>query len=73
MRVVLQVFSKPPKILLARGYRLNKREQNVNLFMKKVIPRSVRLSWSAEKSNVEQTILKFGKSRLKYASCTSSR
>ena len=47
--------------------------KNVNLFMKKVIPRSVRLSWSAEKSNVEQTILKFGKSRLKYASFTSSR
>ena len=43
MRVVLQVFSKPPKILLARGYGLNKREQNVNLLMKKVIPRSARL------------------------------
>ena len=49
MQVVLQVFSKPPKILLARGYRLNKREQNVNLFMKKVIPRSERLIWSAVK------------------------
>ena len=49
MQVVLQVFSKPPKILLARRYRLNKREQNVNLFMKKVIPRSERLIWSAVK------------------------
>ena len=49
MQVVLQVFSKPPKILLARAYRLNKREQNVNLFTKKVIPRSERLIWSAVK------------------------
>ena len=49
MWAVPQVFSKPPKILLARGYRLNKREQNLNVFMKKVIPRSVRLIWSAEK------------------------
>ena len=46
---VPQVFSKPSKILLARVYRLNKREQNLNVFMKKVIPRSVRLIWSAEK------------------------
>ena len=48
MHAVLQVFPKLSKILLARGYRLNKREQNVNVFMKKVIPRSVRLIWSAE-------------------------
>ena len=46
---VPQAFSKPPKILLARVYRLNKRQQNLNVFMKKVIPRSVRLIWSAEK------------------------
>ena len=49
MRAILQVFSKATKILLVRGYRLNKREQNVNVFMKKVIPRSVRLIWSVEK------------------------
>ena len=49
MWAVPKVFSKPPKILLARVYRLNKREQNLNVFMKKVIPRSVRLIWSAEK------------------------
>ena len=49
MRAVLQVFSRHPKILLARGYRLNKREQNVNVFMIKVIPRCIRLIWSAEK------------------------
>ena len=51
MQAVLQVFSKPP----VRSYwlevisRLNKREQSVNVFMKKVIPRSERLIWSAEK------------------------
>ena len=28
-------ISKPPKILLARGLRLNKKKQNVNVFMKK--------------------------------------
>ena len=49
MQAILQVFSKSTKILLVRGYRLNKREQNVNVFMKKVIPRSVRLIWSVEK------------------------
>ena len=49
MQATLQVFSKPPKILLARGYRLYKKEKNLNIFMKKVIPRSVRLIWSAEK------------------------
>ena len=49
MQAILQVFSKPTKILLVRGYRLNKREQNVNVFMKKVIPRSVRLIWSVKK------------------------
>ena len=49
MQAILQVFSKPTKILLVRGYRLNKREQNANVFMKKVIPRSVRLIWSVEK------------------------
>ena len=41
--------SKPPKILPAGGYRLNKREQNVNVLMKKVILRSVRLIGSTEK------------------------
>ena len=51
MQAVLQVFSKPP----VRSYwlevisRLNKREQNVNVFMKKVIPRNKRLIWSVEK------------------------
>ena len=28
-------ISKPPKILPARGLRLNKKKQNVNVFMKK--------------------------------------
>ena len=60
MQAVLQVFLKPPKILPARGYRLNKREQNVNVFMKKVIPRSVRLIWSAEIKVNEQTAVKIG-------------
>ena len=32
--------------------------------MKNVIPRSARLSWSAEKSNVEQTLEKLGQTRL---------
>ena len=49
MWAVPQVFSKPPKILLARVYRLYKREQNLNVFTKKVILRSVKLIWSAEK------------------------
>ena len=49
MQAILQVFSKSTKILLVRGYRGYKREQNVNVFMKKVIPRSVRLIWSVEK------------------------
>ena len=43
VQALLQVFSKPPKILLARGYRLNKREQNIYVFMKKAIPRNARL------------------------------
>ena len=42
MQAILQVFSKPPKILLARGYRLYKREKNVNVFMKKVECRKVK-------------------------------
>ena len=46
---VPQVFATPSKILLARVYRLNKREQNLNVFTKKVILRSVKLIWSAEK------------------------
>ena len=33
--------------------------------MKKVIPRSVRLIWSAEKLNVKQTVIKIRQSRLK--------
>ena len=49
MQAILQVFSKPTKIFLVRGYRLNKREQNVNVLMKKVILRSVRLIGSTEK------------------------
>ena len=55
--------SKPPKILPAGGYRLNKREQNVNVLMKKVILRSVRLIASTEKQN-EQTAVKIGQSWL---------
>ena len=44
--------------------KLNKREQNVNVsIMKKVIPRSVKLIWSAEKYN-EQTPVKIGQSWL---------
>ena len=42
MQAILQVFSKPLKILLARGYRLYKREKNVNVFMKKVECRKVK-------------------------------
>ena len=49
MQAILQVFCKPPKILLARGYRLYKREKKINVFIKKMIPRSVRLIWNAEK------------------------
>ena len=50
MQVVLQVFSKPPEILPARSLRIDRLEkQNVNVFMKKVIPRSVSLIWSSEK------------------------
>ena len=63
MQAVLQVFFESPRILPARGLRLNKKKQNKNIFMKKVIPRSVRLIWSAEKSNVEQTVVKIGKIR----------
>ena len=32
-----------------RSYRLNKRDKNANVSMKKVIPRSVRLVWRTEK------------------------
>ena len=53
MQAILQVFLKPTKILLVRGYRLNKREQNVNVFMKKVIPRSVRLKWEKYRLEVQ--------------------
>ena len=35
------------------------------MFLKKVIPRSVRLIWSAEKENLEQTTVNIGQSRLK--------
>ena len=49
-------ISKPPKILPARGLRLNKKKQNVNVFMRKVIPRIVRLIWSAEKYNLKQPL-----------------
>ena len=42
-------ISEPPKILPARGSRLNKKKQNINIFMKKVIPRNVILIWSEEK------------------------
>ena len=43
------VFPKRPRILPARGVRLNRKEQNVNVFMKNVIQRNVRPIWSAEK------------------------
>ena len=33
MQAVLQVFSKPPKIPPARGLKLNKKVQNVNVLM----------------------------------------
>ena len=49
MQSVLQIFSKSPKIQAARGFGINNKEQNVYVFMKKVIPRSVRLICSAEK------------------------
>ena len=49
MQAILQVFSKPPKILLARGYRLYKRKKNVNVFMKKVECRKVK--WSNHSKN----------------------
>ena len=49
-------FPKPPKIQPARGLRLNKKKQNVNVFMRKVIPRIVRLIWSAEKYNLKQLL-----------------
>ena len=35
MQAVLQLFSKPSKILPATGLRGNKKEQNVYVFMKK--------------------------------------
>ena len=53
MQAILQYF-----LSLLRSYQLEvidlyirqyKREKNINVFMKKVIPRSVRLIWSAEK------------------------
>ena len=49
-------ISKPPKKLPARGLRLNKKKQDVNVFMRKVIPRIVRLIWSAEKYSVKQPL-----------------
>ena len=58
------VFSKPSKILPTRGLGLNKKEQNVNVFMRKVVPRSARLIWSPEKVNVDQTAVKIGQSWL---------
>ena len=61
---ILQVFCKPPKILPARVLWLNKKKQNINVFVEKVIPRSVRLIWSAEKSNVKQTAVKIRQSWL---------
>ena len=49
MQAVLQIFSKSPMIQAARGFGINNKEQNVYVFMKKVIPRSLRLICSAEK------------------------
>ena len=37
------------EILPARGTRPNEKKINVDLFLKKVIQKSVRLIWSAEK------------------------
>ena len=59
MQAVLQVFSKPPKILPARRLRLNKKVQNLNVFMKKV-----KCGANHGKNWAKLT---------KYASCTSSR
>ena len=36
---------------------------NMQAVLQKVIPRSVRLIWKAEKSNVEQTVAKIGQIR----------
>ena len=63
MQAVRRVFPKPPKILQGRGLRLNKKEQDVNVFMKRVIPSSVRLIWSKE----------YWAKLTKYAGCTSSQ
>ena len=49
-------ISKSPKILPARGLRLNKKKQNVNVVMRKVTPSIVRLIWSAEKYNMKQPL-----------------
>ena len=59
MQAVLQVFSKPPKILPARGLRLNKKVQNLNVFMKKV-----KCGANHGKNWAKLT---------KYASCTSGQ
>ena len=64
MQAALQVFSKRPEILPARGLRNNKKRTKCKFIHEKVIPRSARLIWSAEKSNLEQTIMKIGQSPL---------
>ena len=48
------------KILPARGTRLYKKKINVTVILQKVIPWSIKLIWSTETSNVEQTVLKIG-------------
>ena len=73
MQVVLQVFSKPPKIPPARSLRPDKKKQNVNVFMKK--------SDSKEcKPNLEFKKVKYGANHsknwaklTKHASCTFSQ
>ena len=51
------------KGLRAKGTRPNEKSKCKFSFVKSD-SKSVRLIWSAEKSNVEQTIIKIGQSRL---------
>ena len=60
-------FSKPPEFLPARGTRPNKRKKNSNVFLKKKTNYSKECktaTWSAQKQNVGQTIIKIGQSPL---------
>ena len=59
---LLVVFSRPPEILPARGARLNKK--NLNVFLKKLIPRSVKLQFGVQKSKCGANRRRIGQSRL---------